>query len=840
MRSAEAGPPSASAPAHSSKRQSAPGQAAAPQTPASQAAGPAPSVFTTAELDDLLGLVTGNNTTEARKLGAKKLLEVGSPEAADRLVLVLRASVPDLAAQTAVCRAIANTDKPMPVLIEPLLRLLTSPHSDLVEAAVEALRRFDGAAVVERLRPLAVEDSIAPETRLAAINALGAMGERFQAVELLVKLTQEESSSVRSAALAALTRATGVEQTDPASAINWWRQRENMSEADWLTEIHERCVTQNNRLRAERTQMSARLVSAYREVYLHTLEADRPQKQLSFLTDELPEVRSLGLDLVNAAITDRKDTTAEIKARLAEMISDPDPALRLKVAQIIGDLRLTGVSSRLVESLSGEADHRVRAALVNAIGRLDGTAAVPALIERLNDDMPSVVAQSALALATIARSAESDDNATVPMVAGALAKRFAGLPMHEEEVREKFLDAMMRIGSESFRPIFKAEMAADSSVRVRRAAIAGLAAFGDMAAADDVVGLLSAAESEIRMAAAAAMGKCGRRESDLAALAPRLDAKGELEPTVRQRTWESYLAIAERLPPREHLRVAEQFDKPGDKIAQRRRLELLTALRTSAQRFEQLKSKSDDKRAELLEAMAGAHAALGEFAAAASCLTQAVELIQDPASPRSAALTARSIAVLLAGHEDETALQRLKELTKADGGGDSPAGGPLLVESVVNELKARVAAVDDAATFADATRLIELMTPLAARLGPEFGRRLEGLREEALGKRSAAIDALLNSTTVDSATETRLLGFGLDVVLKRLHARLTAAPTATAPAPLSEERLIQLARRLAPDWPGYSPEDPPAKREAALNALKAMASSPPTSAPRPAASAPSP
>jgi HEAT repeat protein len=834
---ADAAPPAAPTAARPAERQPVPrsstSQAATSQS--TQGSG-APVAFTVQELDDFLGLITGNNTSEARRLGAKKLLDAASPEAAERLALALRASPPDLAAQIAVCQAIANADKPLPSLISPLLSLLGSQQADLTEAVVNALRRFDSNAVVERLQPFAADPSLALETRLAAISTLGAMGDNFHVVAALITLTQDKNAQIRSAALIAVAQVIGADRLDAEAVQTWWQQHKSMSPADWAAEVNERRIGQNNRLRSEKNLLTTRLIATSREIFIHTPEDERPRKLLAFLGDELPEIRDLGLDLVNAAITDRKDVTPEIKVRLTEMIADPNPALRLKVAQIVGDLRLTGAVSKLIEALSAEIDHRVRSALVNAIGRLDGSQAVPALVDRLNDDVPSVVAETALALANIARTTTPDDPLTLQAIASALLDRFALIPTQDDELRGKFLDAMTRIGAEPFRTVFKAEMAADRSVRIRRAALAGLATYADLAAADEVLPLISSPEPEMRLAAVTALGKCGRRESDLAALNTRLDGKSESDPAVRERAWESFTTIAQRLPPQDHLRVAEQFARPDDKTAQRQRLELLTALRSASQRFEQLKSKRSDKRPDLLEAMADAHARLGESAAASACLAQAVELIQDPSAPKSSALAVRSVVVLLAGHEDEAAAQRLKDLTVGDGRNSPLPDKAPLVEAVVNEATSRSDAITDAATFNDATRLLDLLAPIAGRLAPGFGERLESLRETALVKRNASIDGLLTSIAVEPQAETKLLGFGADVVLKRLCTKLTEMPTATAPASLSEEKLVQIAKRLAPDWSGYATDAPPQQRAAALEALKTISLAP--QQPRPAASAP--
>jgi hypothetical protein len=88
---------------------------------------------------------------------------------------------------------------------------------------------------------------------------------------------------------------------------------------------------------------------------------------------------------------------------------------------------------------------------------------------------------------------------------------------------------------------------------------------------------------------------------------------------------------------------------------------------------------------------------------------------------------------------------------------------------------------------------------------------------------------MLNSMAADPQAETKMLGFSVDVVLRRVQAKLADAPATSAPASIAEEKLVQIAKRLAPQWPGYSPGCPAEERAAALKSLKTMTSSLPSS-----------
>ncbi|MFQ5430706.1 MAG: HEAT repeat domain-containing protein, partial [Phycisphaerae bacterium] len=443
-----------------------------------------PPVPAAQDLDDHVRLITDPNTPEARELGARKLLEAGSEAAARRLASILQSSS-DPAAKQAVCRAIGRARSPMPALVEPLVQLLGTDPAALDTLIVAALRQFDRRAVIPRLEASAIETARPIQRRGSAIRALGDMGDDLSAVAALVRLLGDGEARIRRAVLEALEDATGVRHRDAAAALAWWESHESMTPLQWLREVNQRRAVETSRLYEQVAELTDRLVTAYREAYLRVPEAERLGKLLEFLGDPAPAVRGLGLDLINALITDRKDVGKEIKARLVEMIADPDPVIRRKVAVMAGDLRLTEAAARLQAAVSRETDARVRSAQVGALGRIDEIGAIPVLLARLSDESKEVVMEAATALGLLARRGHLEAPAVAP-IASALLERFGALGPSDEEVSGRFLEAMGRIGAEAFRPVFRREIRSGHSLRLRAAAIAGLASFGDAEAAGEV------------------------------------------------------------------------------------------------------------------------------------------------------------------------------------------------------------------------------------------------------------------------------------------------------------------------------------------------------------------
>lgn len=799
--------------------------------PASEFAVPTPAAQ---QLDEDLRLVVGSNEPDVRLIGARRLLTGGNGEATQRLIGVLQAVPPDLAAQIAICQAVAEIGSPAPELAEPLIKLLGDQRPGLGDAVIQALRRFEDEQVVGRLLSIAQNGGALVERREAAVRVLGEMGENSQAVGALVSLVDDGASGIRQAVLSALEQATGTPHPDAASAIKWWEAHQSMTPLEWSRLANERRMARMRDLRERSRLLTRRLVSACRENYIHTPSAERPKRLLSFLGDELPKIRALGLELINALITDRKEVGQEVKNRLVEMVADSDAGLRQKVALMVGDLRLTEAVPKLLETLAREPDYRARAAEVNALGRLDGMTALPALLTCLADDAATVVSEAAFALADLSRRVQEDRD-TVTSISEALLARFRLIPIEDVVLREKFLEAMSRTGAELFRPILREELASNRPTSTRRAAIIGLGSYGDVAAADEIRPLLTAAEPEVRLAAAQGIGPCGRSTADLTALSGRLDGTSESDPAVRERAWDSFLLVALRLPPTEWLGISDSLARPGDVVAQRRRVEMLKAITGTPQRLKQL---PEPGQIGAFERMGEAQAEMGDYPAAASSYEQAVALVPEHSGPRVASLTTRLVVALIRARQDRVAAQRIADYLNAANSDDGKASSETMAQAVQQEIQARLEAAGDAPSFGDVLKLIDALLELSSGLTPDFERLLHAERAEVEARRSAAVDRLLDGIASDVQAEAKLLVYGKAAVLPKVIARLANQPTsapASAPAGESvEEKLIKLARQFADQWPGYPPGCSPEDKDAALKQLTDLSgSTSPASRPAP-------
>lgn len=777
---------------------------------------PAPANKSSAqELDEFLLLITGNNTPEARELGARSLLRSGSDEAARRLIEVLKGSNDTLAKQ-AICRAIINTEQTPPALLDPLLNQLGRSPPEVAQLIPPTLRRFDSSAVIPRLRALGGDEKQPIESREAATRTLGLLGEDQQAVAALIDLLSASGESVPVIALDALSDAAGVRFIDAASARTWWDIHREKKPLDWLRDVNQRRRDEIQRMRMDREAVLGRLVAALRETYNLTPDASQPQKLAGFLRDDSAAVRGLGLDIINGLITDRREISPDIRSQVLKMVGDTNPAIRRRAAALVGDLRPPSSGERLSNALAVELDPVVRSAQVTALGRLDDAAVIPALIARMDDPSRVVVAEAATAIGQIARRGGAAAGAAGTVIE-TLLKRFERIAPGDDEMAERFIEAMGRIGAEEFRPIFIAQMDESRSARVRSAAITAYTSY--TGSAEQIRRIATAKDPEVRLAVVQSLGRCGRSREDLDALGYCIDAAQEPIAAVREKAWESYLVVLRRLPIREQLDLAERFNRPNDAASQRRRADILLAIKNANDRTEPL---SAAMRLNLLDRLASAQSSIRDYAGEVKSLTEALPLTADLDAAVHVDLHVRLIEALLHASQDDAAMARFSEFAQ------DAADGPFrsrLADAILREARARLDHADSAAEFVRLYDLIRLAeTPLKQTL-PDSAERLAEIRASADEARRGTINRLLDTLSTDADAEVRLLAFGRESVIPEIAARLSR-DGASRPALEEEARLIDVARKIAKDWPGYAAGAPEMDRREAVELLKSITSGP--------------
>lgn len=183
---------------------------------------------------------------------------------------------------------------------------------------------------------------------------------------------------------------------------------------------------------------------------------------------------------------------------LPRLFVDPDPEVRLAVADAALAIRLRGAGARVSKWLS-DSDPRVREAAAEVLSVLRDASAVPGLGRALEDSDAGVRKAAALALG-------SSDNAD------ATSFLLGHLDDADPEVRRAVISALEQLRDpRAVVPLIGRIQ--EQRAALRRQAAAALGALGDSRAVGALIVALSDADANVRAAAASALGKLGATDA---------------------------------------------------------------------------------------------------------------------------------------------------------------------------------------------------------------------------------------------------------------------------------------------------------------------------------------
>lgn len=572
-------------------------QAAHSTTLPASATAPAPLPSAGSErLRELAALIEGPNPPPARRTGARELLRTDAPEAPARIVAILVASN-NRPAKVAVALALADLpDKLRPDFEAPLLKLLGDADVEVRRSAAAALAASGSENVLTNLALLAGDPQTAIPARLAAIEALGQIPGRA-ALQALVAAALSDQPEVAPAALRGLEEQSGQSFANVQEVADWWSTASTLEPLQWY---QQQLVQSLRRLRGARdhqAELEARLAGMLREEYFRVPAAERPARLLSLLSDPLTAVRLLGLELMRSQVAEGVAPTAELAARLRELVADEVPTVRAAAIRSMTLLRDVGDLSLMLARLQTEPWPEPRAALIRGVGYLGGPEQLDALIALAADNDLAAAAESVSALTRICERGQLDDAAWAKVV-GALEAYGSRSP--PALLREQFMRDLARTRALQVGRFFLDALGETSQPAVRQAAASGLAALLDpkprSPGAGDLATSLSPAEvlewlsklltdedPAVRKIVAGAFGTVAAAPPLGGALVDRLSPSREPDAEVRLALWNAVLrharersaseleALLERLPP-------DMADRPA------RRVELARLLVSLVQR----------------------------------------------------------------------------------------------------------------------------------------------------------------------------------------------------------------------------------------------------------------
>jgi len=767
------------------------------------------------DIEDNLQLLTGNNEAAARKIGAARLIGIGTPEATAALVEVLSKPA-NVEACLAVAAAAAESDGEIPALVEPLIALLDSEDPKLAAAAGTALGSYKNHGVAARLGTLSRDPESPLRQRLAAITALSGISER-RAIDALVTLLDDRNPEIRTRVLAGLRRAALVDfGQDIAAWKRWWQLNKSKKPVEWLHELNEVLTRQNRDLVNQLGALRTRLLATLRTNYQKTADAGKQAVVLSYLRDALPEVRLLGIDLVNTLITDRKKIEADVMAQLRQLVADPSPKVRSEVVTILRDAGDKQDAARILAQLQEETDSQVKEAMLNALGRLGDPAAVPALVEALDDPSDRVVATAAAGLGLLGQKGKISPAAIAPAVKP-LIQRFERLDPEDASLRDRFLGAMARIADPAFRATFVKNLELRNTSSVRQAAIRGIAALDDPTLGDQLVPALTDSDAGVRQAAAEALGRIGKADAHLQALLERLDPRTEATEIVRQAAWSAFRRILAGRTPAEQQRWVGRLGAPTSREAAAQFVDLATEVEQALA----AETPTPAGLAALSERIADALMVLDRFGEAAGRYRRLYDALVAGKDPRANEVGLKLLRAELAGSQPAEGVARCRSLM--DGSTDRALAaqvGRVLLEQIQAHLTAK-----------DPERAVELTaavsaTPLPRQLGATWLTQFDDLRRQAEQARRQADAAVVAAGVAAQA--------GNSVEAKRARDRIIAlGPRAVGPLAEQlrqiietgrtngkvEQAIVEMLQAVKKDWTPYPPNADKTTKLKAITAL---------------------
>lgn len=128
-------------------------------------------------------------------------------------------------------------------------------------------------------------------------------------------------------------------------------------------------AAQQDEARSDRAALIERLVLAMRRLFDATPPEQHGDLLVSLLRDDLPELRTLGLTLVDQELADAERIAPEVGFALVDLLNAPDGRVRAAAARLLNRLAQPGLENRIAEALELEMDASVVAELLSAASR---------------------------------------------------------------------------------------------------------------------------------------------------------------------------------------------------------------------------------------------------------------------------------------------------------------------------------------------------------------------------------------------------------------------------------------------------------------------------------------
>ena len=360
-----------------------------------------------ADQQQILELLLDQTASPAdRRVAARSLLNDPSSTSEQVIEAVLRDRSDPEATRAVVSAISTHPRSPMPELADPMIELLQRSMDPVQGEVAEALGRFNDPQVVERLGAMANNPSGSTRVRRGAINALGYHRTQLAAAELMTLIGPDQPGAVQRSAYESLARMSG--QTtfgeDRAAWTQWWAVAEDLKEPQWRAQLLDTLNMSQASQRVLQQETELRLLELSRASYRNASDEDKPRVLSFMLSESLPSVRKLAIDLATERLVDGLPFDNQLRAALRGRLEDSEAVIRKDAALLLLQLPDEHAADIVARRLATNQEHvtEVLRADLLMMARMPRAAAAEAALRLL--DTASLQAEAAGALAAMAKA----------------------------------------------------------------------------------------------------------------------------------------------------------------------------------------------------------------------------------------------------------------------------------------------------------------------------------------------------------------------------------------------------------------------------------------------------
>lgn len=360
-----------------------------------------------ADQQQVLELLLDQTASPAdRRVAARSLLDDPS-WTSEQVVAAVLEDRSDPEATRAVVSAISTHPRsPSPELANPMLELLQRSMDPVQGEVAEALGRFNDPDVVERLGAMANSPNGSTRVRRGAIDALGYQRTQQAAGELMTLIGPDQPGAVQRSAYESLQRLSGQVTfgEDRAAWTRWWSVAQDLKEPQWRSQLIDTLTMRHATQRVRQQETELRLLELSRASYRSASDEDKPRVLAFMLSESLPTVRKLAIDLATERLVDGLPFDEQLRAALRGRLEDPEAVIRKDAVLLLLQLPDEQAADIVARRLAANQEHVTEVLRANLLmmARMPRAAAAEAALRLL--DTASLQAEAAGALAAMAKA----------------------------------------------------------------------------------------------------------------------------------------------------------------------------------------------------------------------------------------------------------------------------------------------------------------------------------------------------------------------------------------------------------------------------------------------------